>query len=330
MEYTVGIRKLGKKVHVKHPKVAADLLSEIRNSPVEIMTVIPVSKDLEASEIHTCAIGSMMSVTVEARNVFQDVVSRNEGHGVIVAHNHAFQKKAHPSQGDREFLSAIKGGGSSIGVQVMDSIVIGLEEYYSFLEHGSLYHKSDEYRAPKGVIISRPEGMSDAKFPDSARVTSPKSAMEAVSFLKKETVPLMAVIHLTPDFEVSRIVVIPENPSMSSEEEARLILRGTIESPSTKYFVIVSNAGIFEKRVQYSETLSDRINHIRLGATTLCIPMLDYVMIQEDRTIYSFSENGRIFPRSRMYVSPEFEGLKMKGPSKVKRQDIPPYSWTVR
>lgn len=329
MEYTVGIRKLGKKISVKSPKVIAELVSDIKKSPVEIMMVVPVSKDLEASEVHTCAIGSMMSVTVEARNVFQDVVEKNEGHGVVVIHNHAFQKKAHPSQGDREFLSSIKSGGTSIGVQVMDSVVIGMEEYYSFLEHGSLYHRSDEYHLPKSTVISKPDGMSDAKF-EECRVTNPKAAVEVVGFLRRESVPLSAVVHLTPDFEVSRVVVIPEKPELSSEAEAMLILRGAIESPSTKYFVVVSNSGMIEKKSMNNEILLDRINHIRLGATTLCIPMLDYVVITEPRNFFSFAENGKIFPRSRMYVSPEFEGLKMKGPSKVKRQDIPPYSWTVR
>jgi hypothetical protein len=57
--------------------------------------------------------------------------------------------------------------------------------------------------------------------------------------------------------------------------------------------------------------------------------MLDMIIL-EPKGFYSFAEHGRIFPKSRIYVSPEHEGLKMKGPSKVRRADIPPYSWTFR
>jgi DNA repair protein RadC len=309
------------------PGCAAKLLSELREAPVEVLAVLPVEGDLHSREIETIAIGSMMSVTVEARNIFSHSVSKNDGRSLVIAHNHAFQRKAEPSVGDREFMHGIQQAGRILGVPILDGIVIGEEEYFSFLEHGLLFEKGKLYK----VQAMDPEKTCPF-YPVSVgreRISSPKDVADLIPFLRKESLPTTVVIHLTPDFEAVYVQAFRSKVHPSAMEEARWILRETIRRPSTKYIVLANNHSILEKRSQYHDDLTDRLSALRVGATLLCIPVVDMVVLEE-RGFYSFAEHGRVFPKSSRYIIPENEGLKLKGPPKTRRADIPPYSWTFR
>lgn len=327
-EFTTGIRKFPSSLQVKNPKSTYEVLREFSDAHVEVLTVIPVSRDLVASEIHVCAIGSMMSVSVEARTVFSGSVFRNDGSGVIVVHNHPFQKDPLPSRGDLEFIRGVRSSGSLIDVPVLDSVIVGEKGFYSFMDHGDVFDKSPEYK----MVQMEPYKSSVIKEAQASRgdIRCPKDAYEAFRFLKKEEAPVFAVLHMTPDLEASRIQVFEDARTLSPRAISKMVLREAILHPSTKYIVMGYNCGIFKKRSQYDTDLLDILTHVRLGSTLLCIPLVDVIVMESGSDFYSFMEHGRVIPRSRSYHAVEAEGLRLKSPKKTDRPDIPPYSWTFR
>lgn len=327
MDYTVGTRELPSRLEVREPRAVASLFSELRHAEIEVMTLLPVAPDLMAGEVQTVAVGSMMSVTVEARNIFSGAVRADDGRGIVIVHNHAFQRKAYPSEGDQEFLHGIKQAGGILGVPILDSIVIGEEEYHSSLEHGIHFEKREKYAS-----FEKRAGLSHAFDSISSErkevIASAEKAAALVPFLRKQPDLQTVVIHLTPDLEVGRIEAM-KSRLFSPMEEARIILRSAITSPSTKYLVLVNNDLHRDHRAQYDDELLDRTGLLRLGATVLCIPLVDVICLGKKET-YSFAEHGRIFPKTKSYVVPENEGLRLKGPPRTRRADLPPYSWTFR
>lgn len=330
-EYTVGIRELKKAVSIKNPAAVASLLEELRGAQVEIPTVLHVMPDLSVREVETCAVGSMMSVSVEARTIFAHGISQLDDRSLILVHNHAFQKKAEPSAGDRDFAHGIKLASQVLGIQVHDSVIVGTKEDYSFMEKGLVFEKAHTYR-PVVYTHAKLAAPSILKPDNDDKVTTPKRALALVGHLTKSLLKTatLAVIHMTPDLEPSSIYLYPlENGS--HKDEAKRILRDAILEPSTKYLVLVSNEGMFHNKgiSEMRENAADRLRHIRLGATVLCIPIVDMILVDKDE-YYSFAEHGKELPRCKSYAMIEDEGMKLKGPPRTRRADLPPYSWTFK
>lgn len=326
-QFTTGIRKLQHPVNVKTSKDLVPVLSEFSDAHVEVLTVIPVDKDLVASEVYVCAVGSMMSVSVEARTIFSETVRRNRGDSLIVAHNHPFQKTPVPSKGDVEFVRGIKSSGVIIDVPVIDSIVVGSKGQYSFRDHSLVFEKGNSYVVPK---IEAHKNMSMGTVPvEDRKVQTSKHAYEVLRFLKKDEKMVVGVMHLTPDLEMCGLQVFEDDRSMGAKAFAKMILRSILENPATKYFVMAYNCGVSRKRAQFEMDMNDILTYIRLGSTLLCVPLMD-VLVLESSDYYSFMEHGRVVPRARSYDTGDMEGLRLKGSRINARPEVPPYSWSFR
>ena len=323
----VGVHPV-KGITASRPKDLFGVLSAYADAHVEVLTVVPVEKDMKVSEIHVCAIGSMMSVSVEARTIFSRSVVGKGGNAIIVSHNHPFQKKAVPSKGDIEFIRGMKSCGSLIGVPLLDSIVVGEESCYSFMDSGEVFDRMPSYKFPEVEVFKMPPLRSVKN--NEGVVRGPKDAIHHLRFLREEPEGTMALMQMTPDLEVCSIQVFKDDRSMGPRKFAKAILRELLLVPSTKYFVMGYNCGLSSKRAQYDDTLTDIITHVRLGAALLCIPIMDVLVMMPGSEVYSFMEHGRILQRSRSYVMSDVEGIKLKGSRAGDRMDIPPYSWSFR
>lgn len=85
--------------------------------------------------------GALTSSTVDSREVFSYAISKHACY-VIVAHNHP-SGCPHPSKEDEFFTAILKTAGKILGIQLLDSIIIGRGEYFSFQEDGRLDSKND-------------------------------------------------------------------------------------------------------------------------------------------------------------------------------------------
>lgn len=82
----------------------------------------------------TVSIGSLSASIVHPREVFQAAVSHSAA-GVILAHNHP-SGDVSPSQEDLELTRRLVQAGQIMGIEVLDHLIIGTEEFFSLKEQG--------------------------------------------------------------------------------------------------------------------------------------------------------------------------------------------------
>ena len=82
---------------------------------------------------HTVSIGTLSSSLVHPREVFKPAIQASAA-AVILAHNHP-SGKTQPSREDRDVTRRLVEAGETIGIEVLDHLVIG-DAHFSFKEHG--------------------------------------------------------------------------------------------------------------------------------------------------------------------------------------------------
>ena len=85
--------------------------------------------------------GALTSSTVDPREIFSYAISKHACF-VILGHNHPSGHSS-PSPEDEFFTGILEAAGKILGIQLLDSIIIGRGEYYSFEEAGRLDSKQD-------------------------------------------------------------------------------------------------------------------------------------------------------------------------------------------
>lgn len=85
--------------------------------------------------------GALTSSTVDPREVFSYAISKHACF-VILGHNHPSNHSS-PSPEDEVFTTIIEAAGKILGIYLLDSIIIGRGEYFSFEEAGRLDSKQD-------------------------------------------------------------------------------------------------------------------------------------------------------------------------------------------
>ena len=65
---------------------------------------------------------------------------------MILFHNHPSGNTS-PSLNDIELTEMFEKGGNLLGIQVLDHIIIGKYDYYSFLEHDKMNQKEKQVKA---------------------------------------------------------------------------------------------------------------------------------------------------------------------------------------
>lgn len=80
--------------------------------------------------------GTLMASLVHPRDIFE-IAIRNKAAGVIVLHNHP-SGDPHPSSEDRKVTGQVAEAGKILGIPLLDHIIIGNENYFSFKDSGLL------------------------------------------------------------------------------------------------------------------------------------------------------------------------------------------------
>ena len=101
-----------------------EFLALLLNTKNEITRIVPIS------------IGTLNQSLVHPREAFTEAI-RDTAHAVIFAHNHPSGDPT-PSRDDHAVTHRLVKAGDIVGVKVLDHIVIGAENYYSFADEGKL------------------------------------------------------------------------------------------------------------------------------------------------------------------------------------------------
>jgi len=122
---------------ISSPSDAADLLRPfLQESDREMLVVCCLDTKNQPTFINIASIGTLNSSLVHPREVFKAAILSNAA-SVIIAHNHPSGDSS-PSNEDITITTRLKDAGKIIGIDVIDHIVIGFDNYVSLKEKGIL------------------------------------------------------------------------------------------------------------------------------------------------------------------------------------------------
>jgi DNA repair protein RadC len=123
---------------LKTPAEAAQFLMPLlQNEPVEVSIVLCLTTKHRFLAFHEVARGSLDACVVHPREVFKAAILANAA-AVIFAHNHP-SGDPEPSPDDIQLTQRLVAAGALLGIDVLDSIVIGHNNsYHSFRERRQL------------------------------------------------------------------------------------------------------------------------------------------------------------------------------------------------
>ena len=105
----------------------------LEDSDREKLLVVCLDTKNQPINICTVSVGTLNSSLVHPREVFKTAILSNSNQ-IMLAHNHPTGISA-PSNEDKAMTSRIKDAGVILGIELIDHIIIGSNEYFSFKEN---------------------------------------------------------------------------------------------------------------------------------------------------------------------------------------------------
>lgn len=122
---------------IKHAESAVkEFYNRLAGESVELFAVLTLDGAHQIIDLHVITRGSVNRTMVHPRDVFRAAITDNAV-AVIVAHNHP-SGNVTPSPEDTDITARLRRAGDSVGIPVLDHIVVSRYDYYSFAEHGGL------------------------------------------------------------------------------------------------------------------------------------------------------------------------------------------------
>ena len=122
------------KIKVKNPQDIANLvMHELKAEKKEIVKVVILNSQNVIIKIQTISLGGSRFAHVEPKDIFIEAIKRSATK-IILIHNHP-SGDATPSEQDCKFTKKIEEAAKLIGIELLDHIVIGNNEYASIKAH---------------------------------------------------------------------------------------------------------------------------------------------------------------------------------------------------
>lgn len=99
----------------------------------EKLLVVCLNTKNQPINISTVSIGTLNSSLVHPREIFKTAILSNSNQ-IILAHNHPSGISV-PSNEDKAMTNRIREAGTILGIELVDHIIIGDDEYFSFKEN---------------------------------------------------------------------------------------------------------------------------------------------------------------------------------------------------
>jgi DNA repair protein RadC len=114
--------------------VVKALRARIRDKAKEHFMLIILNTRNKATLITNVSLGTLNASLVHPREVFRDAI-RHSASSVVLGHNHPSGDPT-PSEEDMKITKRLVEAGKIIGIEVLDHVVIGKDNFYSFKEKG--------------------------------------------------------------------------------------------------------------------------------------------------------------------------------------------------
>ena len=126
------------KVTLSSPKGVADLLApEMQFLDREHFKVVLLNTKNKVITIETVSIGSLNSTIVHPREIYKNPIKYSAA-SIIIAHNHPSGDPT-PSAEDIEITKRLYEVGKLLGIELLDHVIIGDGDYFSFKEKGLVF-----------------------------------------------------------------------------------------------------------------------------------------------------------------------------------------------
>lgn len=126
---------LYKERSVKSPEDSYKLLKQfLADVDREHFIVVSLDNKNQPTSINICHIGSLNSSIVHPREVMKSAILSNAA-SIIVGHNHP-SGNVEPSREDIEVTKRLVEAGKIIGIEILDHIIVGDEDFTSLKERG--------------------------------------------------------------------------------------------------------------------------------------------------------------------------------------------------
>lgn len=112
------------------------LRSEMETYDREHLLLVCLNNRSQPINVSTVAIGGLSGATFEVANIYKTALLSNAKY-IILAHNHPSGDPS-PSEDDFNATRKIREAGELLGIRLLDHIVVGNGNYYSFAEGGKL------------------------------------------------------------------------------------------------------------------------------------------------------------------------------------------------
>lgn len=122
---------------IRSPQDVSNLLMpELRDAKKEHLKSLILSTKNQVLKIHTVSIGILDSSLVHPREVFRDAIVASAA-AIIVAHNHPSGDPT-PSAEDRRITQRLAEAGQILGIELLDHVILGDNQFVSLKERGVL------------------------------------------------------------------------------------------------------------------------------------------------------------------------------------------------
>lgn len=115
---------------------AAYLMPRLRYLNQEEFWVVALNSRNKVIDSKCISKGSLDKTAVHQREVFEYAILKHAA-GIVAAHNHP-SGSPNPSKDDKAFTKILSNAGEVMGIPLLDHIIIGGHNYYSFMEQGEL------------------------------------------------------------------------------------------------------------------------------------------------------------------------------------------------
>ena len=122
------------KRRITEPSDVLPLVSHWSDRPQEYFLVISLNGAHEVIRLRVVSQGILDRTVVHPREVFVEPIT-DRAAAIICAHNHP-SGRVNPSPEDRDLTQRLKKAGIILGIPLLDHMIFGYENYYSFLENG--------------------------------------------------------------------------------------------------------------------------------------------------------------------------------------------------
>ncbi|MDO4329088.1 MAG: JAB domain-containing protein [Lachnospiraceae bacterium] len=126
----------GMKQFAEPKEAAAVVMPLFAHADRELIVVMSLSTRLEPLAMEIVAVGGLDNCCIDIRNVFKHALLSNANY-IICFHNHP-SGYPEPSEEDCQVTKKIEAAGKLLGILLLDHIIIGDGNFYSYKEAGAL------------------------------------------------------------------------------------------------------------------------------------------------------------------------------------------------